>query len=65
MDGISFSAGNPGSAGMTSLDLGSDQNGGGTSSLTGDIAEIIVYSGTLSTSDRLGVQLYLKAKYAL
>lgn len=56
------------SAAANDVFIGSFVQGGAPSpglTLDGDIAEIIAVTGTLGSSDVLGVEAYLKAKYAL
>lgn len=47
----------------TPVSMGANQSGG--QALTGDIAEVIAVSGTVSPSDVANVEAYLKAKYSL
>jgi hypothetical protein len=48
----------------SALEIASN-NAGSSDYFIGDIAEIILYSGTLSTGDRQGVEAYLAGKYGL
>lgn len=59
------SAGSTGNAGSNSLDLATiGASGNNSNYFTGDIAELLVYSGTLSTSDRDAIEAYLKDKWS-
>ncbi len=64
VDGVSTITGNPGAANFDGITLGGD-NGSGTSPLTGDEAEVIIYNSALGTTDRQTVEAYLASKYAL
>jgi hypothetical protein len=62
--GTSTSDGNDVSTPGTPVSVGGTTNGQGIR-LDGDIAEILAVKGTLATSDRTGIESYLKMKYGL
>ncbi len=61
-NGVLKVAGDMGGKGWDGLTIGADYTDLG-SNFDGDIAEIIVYSSLLSTSDRNNIETYLRAKY--
>lgn len=68
VDGTSIVTGNAGTNGMDGATIGSDYVAdtlGNGANHTGDIAEVIVYSPTLSAVDREIVEDVLGAKYAI
>lgn len=60
-DGQTQATGNPGAGGFAGVRIGS--RGNGTKFLNGDIAEILVYSGTLTTAQTNLIRSYLNSKY--
>lgn len=67
-NGTQVVSGNAGTNTMSGLRLGAGATAGGgaASEFNGcDIAEFVVYSAALSASDRIGVENYLRSKYAL
>lgn len=63
VNGASVQTGNPGANALTGLRIGTFTSGSGQWS--GDLAEIIIYSGALSGADIASVENYLRTKYAL
>ena len=61
-DGITIATGNAGSQSFNGIYLGSGQNTGYSEV---DVAELLVYEGTHSTSDRDVIEAYLKKKWGL
>ena len=61
-DGITIATGNAGSQSFNGIYLGSGQN---TAYSEVDVAELLVYEGTHSTSDRDAIEAYLKKKWGL
>lgn len=60
-DGQTQATGNPGAGGFAGVRIGS--RGNGTKFLNGDIAEMLVYSGTLTEAQKNLIRSYLKSKY--
>lgn len=63
LDGT-LSTGNAGTTGLTGLNVGTNRNNSGEY-YTGDLFEVIAYSGALSSGDRSDVRGYLGAKYGI
>ena len=61
-DGITIATGNAGSQSFNGIYLGSGQNTGYSEV---DVAELLVYEGTHSTSDRDAIEAYLAKKWGL
>lgn len=62
-NGTSDLTGDAGANALTSLVIGAA--GGGTNSLLGDIAEVIIFNRALTTTERRQVEAYLGAKYGI
>ena len=62
-DGAFDNSGDMGTQGLTGVMVGNFHNL--TSSYTGDIAEILIYSSALSAADRGALEAYLNARYAV
>lgn len=61
LDGALGSSGNAGTNALASLNIGTYRNFAGF--WPGDIAELIIYTGALGSTDRAAVEAYLKAKW--
>lgn len=60
--------GNGGSSTITAINIGADNRGGSPSHgafYNGEIAEVLIYTPYLNSTDRQTVEAYLKARYAL
>lgn len=65
LNGTESSPGNPGTSSITNLTIGEPGGVSSGAELDGDIAEIIYYSGIVSSGDRILINGYLAAKYGL
>lgn len=63
VDNSQIATGNPGTNSVNGVNIGANNTGG--ENLTGDIAEILIYSGSISSSDRTKVSDYLNAKWSI
>ena len=65
LNGTSIGSGNAGAGAMGGLVLGSSSPATGSAWLVGDIGEVLLYAGALSTPDRQNVEAYLAARWAI
>ena len=65
LNGTSIGSGNAGTGVMGGCVLGSSSPSPGSAFLVGDVGEVILYAGALSTTDRQNIENYLKARWGI